>query len=544
MRNHTFILNHNYYQHSVCNENNPAQFFKAAIQPKLTINNPNDKFEQEADAVADKVMQMDTPTLQTKPDNSSFFKASPISITSVQRKCAHCESEEKKLQRKQINGEEKNAENNLQNYVGNLKSGGQPLSKEVRNFFEPRFGYDFSNVKMHTDTIAAKSSQSINALAYTSGTNIVFNSGQFSPDTNTGKRLLAHELTHVVQQQSLSGQSIMRQDAETKEPNNDIIKEIKENPLFKKLPKAAQDKIIEELESVPEKIVQKVADSIIDTLDIDDNMKEGLKKTVEAIIEKLKGKPPKFSPCDIPGFHPGGSSQFKGMCCTESIENENVCCPPEKMLVKEARCCKKDEVVFDDKCVKPKDIPPLPQKTCIDGRPATFNGKCCTPDEINIGTGCVKKNIPPPAPPTPQLIIENISVIGLKKDAPQTWYAPASSFNASVTPEGKTSFTELVTFLKQNPVANLQIEGHASSEKPKSDPEYNQRLTDRRVKLIASELLKNGIDSTRLKNIPDDAGAAGCTELSAGMLSCGDAQAQSTVEAGDRNVAVKVFEIK
>jgi hypothetical protein len=69
-----------------------------------------------------------------------------------------------------------------------------------RKFFEPRFGHDFSNVKLHTDPDAAESAQSINALAYTSGNNIVFNTGQYSPGSESGKKLMAHELTHVVQQ--------------------------------------------------------------------------------------------------------------------------------------------------------------------------------------------------------------------------------------------------------------------------------------------------------------------------------------------------------
>ena len=172
---------------------------KPFFQPKLTINNPNDKFEQEADAIAVEVMQIQTPSLLTKPSNNFFFNPSPISITPVQRKCTHCEEEEK-MQRKEINGVEKTTDNNLENYVSGLNSSGKPLSAEVRNFYEPRFGYDFGNVKIHTDTVAVKSAQSINALAYTSGNNIVFNNGQFSPDTDSGKKLLGHELTHVVQQ--------------------------------------------------------------------------------------------------------------------------------------------------------------------------------------------------------------------------------------------------------------------------------------------------------------------------------------------------------
>ncbi|MBK8553598.1 MAG: DUF4157 domain-containing protein [Ignavibacteria bacterium] len=83
-----------------------------------------------------------------------------------------------------------------------MNSGGTVLPKQVRSFFEPRFGYDFSNVRIHKDSVAAKSAQSINALAYTSGNNIVFNQNQYSPGTDRGKRLLAHELTHVVQQVS------------------------------------------------------------------------------------------------------------------------------------------------------------------------------------------------------------------------------------------------------------------------------------------------------------------------------------------------------
>ena len=160
------------------------------IQPKLTINQPNDVYEQEADAMADKVMWMEQPGEQLKP--------LPI-ITSVQKKCEHCDKE-KEMQRKEISGEEKTADSNLENYVGGLNSGGQALPNEVRNFYEPRFGYDFSNVKLHTGTVAAKSAQSINALAYTSGNNIVFNDGQYSPNTESGKKLLSHELTHVVQQ--------------------------------------------------------------------------------------------------------------------------------------------------------------------------------------------------------------------------------------------------------------------------------------------------------------------------------------------------------
>ena len=84
-------------------------------------------------------------------------------------------------------------------YLNSL-SGGNTLSKSARSFFEPRFGHDFSNVKMHTDSVAAKSAENINAFAYTTGNNIVFNQNQFLHESDSGKRILGHELTHVVQQ--------------------------------------------------------------------------------------------------------------------------------------------------------------------------------------------------------------------------------------------------------------------------------------------------------------------------------------------------------
>lgn len=167
------------------------------FQPKLAVNAPGDVYEQEANAVADHVMRMPEPSAKT----NSFFKPA---IIPIQRKCAHCEEEEKKMQRKEINTADADAAAETENYINTL-SGGKQLDKKTRSFFEPRMGYDFSNVKIHTDNAAAKSAHAVNALAYTTGNNIVFNEGRFNPDTNEGKRLLGHELTHVIQQKNVQG---------------------------------------------------------------------------------------------------------------------------------------------------------------------------------------------------------------------------------------------------------------------------------------------------------------------------------------------------
>jgi hypothetical protein len=173
---------------------------KFSIQPKLTINQPDDIYEREADKVANEVMTMQSPAIQTRP----------LQVSSIQRMCPHCE-EEQNMQRKESGNGDITAANELESYVGNLSGGGQTLPEDVRSFFEPRFGYDFGNVKVHTDSIGAKSAQSINALAYTSGNNIIFNEGQYSPNTDSGKSLLGHELTHVIQQtEPLEMSSIQR----------------------------------------------------------------------------------------------------------------------------------------------------------------------------------------------------------------------------------------------------------------------------------------------------------------------------------------------
>jgi hypothetical protein len=127
----------------------------------------------------------------------------------LQRKCAcggtpdlsgECEAcRTKRLQRKSSVGvERQNAVPPIVDEV--LRSPGQPLDRETRAFMEPRFGHDFSNVRVHTDGPAAKSARAVDALAYTVGRHVVFGTKQYAPGTSAGKRLLAHELTHVVQQ--------------------------------------------------------------------------------------------------------------------------------------------------------------------------------------------------------------------------------------------------------------------------------------------------------------------------------------------------------
>ena len=150
------------------------------------------------------------PHIQTKAMMLSFF--TPVSSDLLQRKCicgnhtiisGECSDCRKKregiMQRAAISAVPVNAVPPIVHEV--LSSSGQQLNVETRAFMEPRFGHDFSGVRVHTDAKAAASAHAVNALAYTVGRDIVFGMGQYAPGTNEGKHLLAHELTHVIQQQ-------------------------------------------------------------------------------------------------------------------------------------------------------------------------------------------------------------------------------------------------------------------------------------------------------------------------------------------------------
>lgn len=108
--------------------------------------------------------------------------------------------------------EEVNRKPGMESQIERLRGGGQPLTESLRAQFEPRFGHDFSDVRLHTGSDAAEASQNIGAKAFTVGNDVAFGAAQYSPETGAGKTLLAHELTHVVQQKAgITGSTIQRQ---------------------------------------------------------------------------------------------------------------------------------------------------------------------------------------------------------------------------------------------------------------------------------------------------------------------------------------------
>ena len=170
------------------NAGSPASAAGIAVQRKETLSSPGDAYEREADEAADKVMRMAGP---------GPIGSAPAEI---QRKCAACAEEEKEIQTKPATSARSQGTLDTGAAVRAAARGGEALPGALLSYFEPRFGHDFSQVRVHTDGAAADAAQSVHARAYTVGSAIVFGAGQYSPDTPVGKRLLAHELAHVVQQ--------------------------------------------------------------------------------------------------------------------------------------------------------------------------------------------------------------------------------------------------------------------------------------------------------------------------------------------------------
>ena len=150
--------------------------------PALKVGAVNDPLEHEADRIADQVMRMPEPEV-----------APPLARVQLSRT-----SEQEKVQKKStaLDVGDRTAPESVREA---LRAPGQPLDASSRGYFEPRFGHDFSRVRVHSDAGAAQSARDIDARAYTVGNNIVFGAGRFAPGAGAGRQLLAHELAHVVQ---------------------------------------------------------------------------------------------------------------------------------------------------------------------------------------------------------------------------------------------------------------------------------------------------------------------------------------------------------
>ncbi len=154
------------------------------LQTKLAVNAPGDEYEQEADHVSAQVMRLPEPSPRVGAEDQQHKPG----------------QEHQRLQTKRVDGSDLGQTEAPPLVHEVLRSPGQPLDAATRAFMEPRFGHDFSQVRVHTDSSAGQSAREVKAKAYTVGHHVVFGPGQFAPGTQEGQRLIAHEFAHVIQQ--------------------------------------------------------------------------------------------------------------------------------------------------------------------------------------------------------------------------------------------------------------------------------------------------------------------------------------------------------
>jgi Domain of unknown function (DUF4157)/Lysine-specific metallo-endopeptidase len=171
------------------------------LQCKLRVGAVDDPLEREADGIAEQIARAPDLSLQGASSSDATLRRKCACGRSSQGtdECEECKKKhEGRVQRAATQTSGPCVAPAIVHEV--LKSSGRPLGSEGRAFFESRFGHDFSRIRVHADARAAESARSLNALAYAVGNDIVFDTGRYAPETAVGRKLLAHEIAHVVQQ--------------------------------------------------------------------------------------------------------------------------------------------------------------------------------------------------------------------------------------------------------------------------------------------------------------------------------------------------------
>lgn len=174
---------------------------RPVVQPKLVVGSPGDKYEQEADRVAERFIGMQKPCPKCLIGSEKNKNA--LWLKSIDNQISHLPQREGKKGATQIGKVDRQAfqlSPQFETEIRSSRGGGQPLQKSAHNILEPWFGRDLSDVRIHTDFRSSEVAKSVNAIAFTTGQDVFFSRGSYDPESNKGLRLIAHELTHVLQQ--------------------------------------------------------------------------------------------------------------------------------------------------------------------------------------------------------------------------------------------------------------------------------------------------------------------------------------------------------
>lgn len=416
--------------------------------------------------------------------------------------CEECKT--KNLQRSAINSSSHREVPASVNTV--LNTTGVPLDSSARALMEQRFGQDFSSVRVHADSLAADSARSIEARAYTVGNHMVFGRGHYDFSSQEGRRLIAHELTHTLQQRGASTASPGAQPFRMSRPGDSLEREADtiagrvaagidvaggnfirswdvggfQSGLLQRDTEEEEKKKKEQGQADKPVIPMPVFDEfdpavmVPDVPGIPDFLKgqkvalSDLKKALDFLRGKKKGGSDSKQICDlIPGMEIAELGKFVGQCCAKFKRDEEHCCTWRNLSLQDLRCCRKDEVLLpDNKCFKPQLAPPPAQ-------------------------GTVQQ--PPTEDRFPRL---ELKVPKVRTGTIEGTSIDKFVLNSAAIPAGHEKELEhLAGLLKIYKDAEIHIEGHTDSSYTE---EYNQTLSEKRAASVKNALVKLGVSTAKM----------------------------------------------
>ena len=410
--------------------------------------------------------------------------------------CDECKKTRLGLQRKEVGQRNVSGVPPIVEQV--LRAPGQPLDASTRSFMETRFGRDFSHVRAHADERAGASAHAVDARAYTVGADIVFGPGEYRPQDTAGRRLLAHELAHTVQQSNFSDgapqASLEVGSADTpleREADHAADRVMSTSPHalgvghgFGKsagpMLSLARPMLQREEKTKPPLIPIPVFDELDPMIIVPDvpgvpSFLRGQKvklSTLRSALDVLRGNVPSlggpgqdFCTQLVPGYETAHGGDVDGLCCPKFVRERGRCCRWQDIGLMSYRCCGSDEVVIDNRCVRPEPAPtpPVPAPGGLTF-PAIPRLELPVPD-IRFGT------------------IESDTIDHFALNRPEI---PSSA---------GAKLDLLASQLKLYSDAEVHVEGHTDSSYTE---EYNQRLSEQRAQAVRDALVRRGIDGRRI----------------------------------------------
>jgi hypothetical protein len=420
-----------------------------------------------------------------------------------------------------------------------LRSPSQPLDAGGRAFFEPRFGHDFSQVRVHADEAAARSARAVGATAFALGNHIVLGRDAPDPATPEGSRLLAHELAHVVQQSSETrprlGPSAMvigspddPAEREAERAADDITSHRRPTTVASLGWDGPRDGTLKLRRQAGEEQPKKTPKPLIplphplDGLDIKPivPLPGGIQPPSTEDVNKAyhslpgqQGGEPADTHC-LEGWTYRKTGDVAGMCCQGVSIDKDKCCPPKRlhMTITGATC---DREPAPDKGTSPKPGPDKPSG----------------PAPVPPGKAEFPLKLPPLTPP---LTVD--LPIHFKQDQPRAVLTAEKALRGSLTEAGGSDLDLVIAWLQQKPEFSVQLTGMASIE---GTAARNEELGENRARSIARVLIQNGISASRIADPPGQ--APGCAPISGGVENCGASRASKSIDANDRQVRARMF---